>query len=133
MAEVMTKEAAEKELTGWLDFKKVRPKQREGYSNQFDLLVESMVNGDITLDSTTFVITQKLISPVEGLFTELQFQPRKTVGELQKITSSINPGDIDGRLNAIISCVTGKGISHLMKMYPEDFGISQAVAVFFTY
>lgn len=133
MTEVLTKEQAQKELTAWLDFKKVRPKQREIFAAQYDVLVEAMQYGDITMDNATYVIKHKLITPVDGLFDSLEYQPRKTVGELQKANTSVNAIDADSKLNGIICCVTGKGLSHLLRMYPEDYVISQAVSVFFMF
>jgi len=133
MTEVITKEQAEREITAWLDFKKVRPRQRAVFAAQYDTLVEAMQYGDIIMDGETFVIKHKLITPVDGLIDSLEYQPRKTVGELQKAANGVGATDSDGRLNSILSCITGRGLSHLQKMYPEDFEICQAVAVFFTF
>lgn len=131
MQEVTTKENAVKEVTAWLDYKKIKNNQRETNSALVDLLVEAVQYGTITIDSNTFEITQKLDNPVPGLLNDLKYQPRITVGDLHKVTSVVKSGDIDGKVCAYIAALTGKGLSHIQKLDSEDYKVGQCIALFF--
>lgn len=129
MNTVMNRDAAEKEIASWLDYKRIKESTREQYKGQIDVLVEAMQYGDITLNATSYVIKQKLSFPVEGLIDELEYKARMSVGDLNKVPTKA--GDFDGKVVAYIAALTGKGMSHIQKMDSEDYKIGQAIAVFF--
>lgn len=126
-------ETASKEVTGWLDYKKVKASTRESYKAQIDMLIESVQDGTITIDPTTFAITHNLAVPVAGIdLTTLEYKPRLTVGEKQRMSEKVKAVDIDGQIVATIAALTGKGMeTHIKKLDTEDYKISQSIAVFF--
>lgn len=133
MQEKVTKEIATKEVTAWLDYKRTKEAQRESLKGQIDTLVEAVMFGDVSINPDTQVITHKLIVPeaTDKLYTELEYKPRISVGELQKASTNVKATDFDGKVVAYISALTGKGISHIQKLDSEDFKIGQAIALFF--
>lgn len=129
MTTVMSREIAATEITAWLDYKRVKESTRESFKAQTDVLIEAMTYGDITVNSDTFVITQKLAFPVDTLLDKLEYKPRMTIGDLNKIPSKL--GDFDSKVAAYIAALTGKALSHIQKMDSEDYKTGQAIAVFF--
>jgi hypothetical protein len=131
MIEKVNKETATKEVNSWLDYKRVKDKNRETQSAQVDVLVEALQAGDITIDEKTFEITQKLIFPVDGLVSELKYKPRISVGELQKACEKVDAMDVSGQLISYVGALTGQGSAAIKKLDPADFSIGRAVAIFF--
>lgn len=124
-----TKDLAEKEVTAWLDYKRVKENKREAYKANIDAIVDAVFYGELSIDSSTFEIKQKLALPVEGLFSELVYKPRLSVGELQKHRAGAK--NMEDNIIAAISALTGKSNSHIQKMDTEDYAISAAIGVFF--
>jgi len=130
MAEVISIELAAKEVTAWLDYKRVKEGKREAYKANIDALAYAISVGDISIDSNTFVIKQKLCVPVEGLYNELSYKPRITVGELQKHSAG-KATSLDNAIVSAVAALTEKSISHIQKMDTEDYAIAAAIGVFF--
>lgn len=132
MVVVVGKEAAEKEINSWLDYKKVKASKRESFKPQIDQIIESMQAGDIMLNSTTFELTQKLMFPIEGLdISELTYKPRLTVADLRKGSATIKSMDFEGKMVSNIATATGKGASMIEKLDTGDFETANAIAIFF--
>ena len=49
---------AEQEVSEWLDYKKVKPASRESNKQFVDVLIDSVMYGNVTIDAETKVITQ---------------------------------------------------------------------------
>lgn len=125
----IAKEVAEKEVNAWLDYKKIKPKQRTASAPMIEELVEAVMEGIISIDEKN-VIKHKLSYPVDGLYSELTYKPRLTVGE--SLQSSVSIGSaFDSMILSTISALTGKGTIELQKMDTEDYKISKSIAVFF--
>jgi hypothetical protein len=128
MKEVVAKEVAEKEVTAWMDYKKVKPSQRETRKADISVLVEAVQYGLITIDpSNDFQIKQTLEHPIAELATsELVYKSRANYFELQKSTA-ITKDSFTGTMMAL----TGKPLSTIQRLDSEDCKIGYAIALFF--
>lgn len=133
MKELVTKEVAVKEVESWLDYRRVKASQRETYKAQIGTLVEGVQFGDITIDAEKHTITQAMQFPeaTKSLFTSLTYQPRISIGDLQKHTTNVKATDFEGKVVAYMAALTGQGMSGISKMDSEDYKIGQAIALFF--
>ena len=128
MKELVSKDVAEKEVSAWMDYKKVKPSQRETRKAEIAVLVEAIQLGLITIDPTNdFAITQKLEFAIPELnAAELVYKSRANYTELSKGTSITK----DTFTGTIIT-LTGKPLSVIQKLDSEDCKIGYAIALFF--
>lgn len=129
----MSRDLAEQEVNLWLDYKRVKDSVRETQKAQIGVLIDAVQYGDVTINTTTFAITQKMSFPeaTGGLYSELVYKARISIGELQRACAAVKIGDFDGRIAAYVAALTDKGVSHILKMDSDDFKVAQAIAVFF--
>lgn len=125
---LIPKDAATKEVNAWLDYKRIKPIQREKSKESIDALVEAIQYGNIVIDANTFVITQTLDFPVEGLSDKLAYKPRVSGGDLTKAAKAAGGVDI---VYSYIAGITGQGVSIIQRCDSEDLKIAQAIAGFF--
>lgn len=128
MKEKVNKEIAVQEVMAWLDYKKVKPHQREKMELSIDHMVECVQYGILSIDTNSYEITQTLDFPVEGLLEKLTYKPRISVAELNKIAKAANGADV---FLANLSALTNQGVSILSKMDSEDMKLAQAIVGFF--
>lgn len=127
----VTREVAEQDVNAWLDNKRVRDTQREANKTSVESLIEAVMYGDISIDTKTFTITHTLQCKVEGLFDSLNYKPRITVGDRQKVSSAMKANDVESIILCTVAAISDKSASHIQRMDTEDYKIAQAVAVFF--
>lgn len=125
-------EVAQQEIEKWLDHKRVSEKRRESLSDQIEILVNAVVEGELVLDEK-FTLKQKLRFPIENEITTtaLEYKPRLKIGEVHNRLQGIKPGDADGRITAYISALTGKPKEVIKNLEVDDYGIGQSIAIFF--
>lgn len=129
----VAREAAEKEINSWLDYKKVSASKRESYKDQIDLLIDAMIEGSLQLNEDTKVLTQVLSEPLgkDGAVKSLDYKPRLKVSSVHNHMKGVKATDADGRVLAHVCALTST-VSELIKdMYTEDYSVSQAIALFF--
>lgn len=127
------REVALKEVEAWLDYKRVKSKKRESYQDQIDVLVDAVSDGSLVLDDESFELTYNLIFPFgeEEKITELKFKPRLSVGEVNKYMRGVQATDIDKRLQAYVSALTGQPKGVIQAIDTEDSSVINAIVVFF--
>ena len=119
---------AQSEVTAWLDYKRVKPHQREKMQLSIDHITECVQYGIVSIDESTFEITQTLEFPVDNLLDKITYKPRISVAELNKVIKSASMADATlGSLAAI----TGQGVTVLSRMDSEDMKVAQAIVGFF--
>ena len=128
-------EVAQAEVNKWLDYKKVSQEKRETYQNYISALVSGVQEGILSIDEEN-VITQKLIWPIKhqegkGALESLSFRPRITVGAIHNHMNGVKADDADGRIKAYICALTNTPKALINALDTDDYGIPQAVAVFF--
>ncbi len=130
MGKPVARELAEKEVTSWLDKKKVMEADRERSKDSIEQLIEAMEEGILTLDDSTFDFTHKLLFPLDGV-TEMKYFPRLNDRMLKPYLNGVKSGDADGRLLAYVAALTKQPRAILETLDTADKKISMAIAIFF--
>lgn len=130
--EKIAKEVAIAEVDKWLDMKKVSQSKRETYKDHIEILVESVVEGNLILNEDGSWL-QKLMFPIEGEMsvTELVFKPRLNRRSVIPHLNGVKASDGDGRIVAYMAALTGKPKNLLNSLDFEDSRISDSIVVFF--
>lgn len=131
--EVITFEAAEKELIGWLDFKKIGDAKRESNKDAIKTLASAISEGVLRIESDkTIVHVLKFpIETSEHSTMELRYRPRVSVKEINRQMTGIKSDNIDGRLIGYAAALTGEVKAFLEKLDSEDNSIAVTIALFF--
>lgn len=129
---MIAREVAEREIAGWLDYKKVNASKREAYRDSIDVLVGAVSDGDIVVNED-FTLTHRLKFDTGGdePVTQLVYQPRVRVGAIQKQLQGVKPTDTDGRVAAYIAAISDQPKAVVKNLDTEDYAICSAVVVFF--
>lgn len=133
MEEFIDESVAQEEVNAWLDHKRIKPRKRKANEDAIAELVDGVVYGQLTINQETFVITQHLEFPIgdEVKTSELEFKPRVRVADVNSKLKAVKAGDVDARLLAYASALTGKPVALLAKMDTIDNTLAQNIAVFF--
>lgn len=130
----ITKEAAEKEVDSWLDYKRIDPLQREDQKDQIAALVSYIQNGNLVLNED-FTFTHILKFPLgeDGKMPvrELKYQARLKERDLTHKLSAVKSDDSEGRLMAHYQALTGEVKGIISSLDKEDIKIARSIAVFF--
>jgi hypothetical protein len=134
--EKISREQAEKEITAWLDKKKVFEETRERQKDQIEMLIEAMMNDVLVLNPTSFAFTHTLMLPPvdeEGnaTITELVYAPRLNDKLIEPYTKGLKENDLQGRFNAICAALTKQPRSIISLLDSADKRITSAIAIFF--
>lgn len=125
---VVTREVAIVEIDKWLDQKKVYPSTRETCKAEIELLVDAMVEGDLTLDGKSF--KHKLLFPLEDV-TELTYKSRLNDAMVKPHMQGVKAGDGDGRLAAHTAALTSQPKRLIESLDSADKKIMMSIMVFF--
>jgi hypothetical protein len=133
--QLITPEKATAELNAWLDHKKVSEKKRTSNADGIETLTDALISGTIAIGDDK-KIKHTLLFPIEnseGVQTikELEYKPRLTVGEINTRMKGIKATDMDGRIVAYGSALSGQPLAIMSALDTEDSRIVQAVAMFF--
>ena len=125
-------DVAQKEITKWLDHKRISEKKRETYEDQIETLTDAIADGFLSVNDKHELV-HKLIFPLEGdlPLSELIYTPRLKVSTVQTHLNGVKTSDADGRVCAYIAALSSKPKAVIKGLDTEDYSISQAVAVFF--
>lgn len=128
----IAKEVAEKEITDWLDFKKVSEAKRDTYKDNIETLTNAISEGLLTR-STDNQLVQVLKFEVgeEKKVNELSFKPRLMISEIHTSMKGEKSTDADARVLGYISALTGQPKGIIKKLDTEDYAVGQAIALFF--
>jgi len=131
--EVVTPEIALKEVTGWLDKKRVMGKEREKKQDEIDVMVDAVVNGILSIDEAG-IITHKLLFPVEDkdgniaidtLSYRLRIDTATINQKLQGVKMDMS------MISAYGAALTGRLIGEVNKLDTQDSKILRTIATFF--
>jgi hypothetical protein len=125
---------AKAEVDGWLDKKRIPSKKRESLSGMIDNLIDAVVEGDLTIDEETGIMTHTLVVPIgesEG-YKELKYKLRITGKDVEPHKKLIKGSDFGDELTRIILALTGAPINVIRQLdMGTDRSIAEAIAVFF--
>ena len=129
---VVSQEVAEKEVSDWLDKKKIFPQDREALKYQIDVLVSAVSNGVISIDEQGNLI-HKLLFPLdnEKPVTTLKYKGRLAEKDTRRAMKGVSPGDVDGRVNALIMSLTDESSGVIGALDTADSKIAKAITNFF--
>lgn len=129
----VNKETAEKEVLGWLDYKKIFKVTREANKENIEFLEELVCEGVLTFDPEDYVITQKLIDTIGGVekISELKYRPRINDKMIRPYMRKVKNDDGDGRLNAYICCLTVTDANIIRELDSRDKKVALTIATFF--
>jgi hypothetical protein len=130
--EKVSREQAQSEVESWLDYKKVGSQKRETNKDSIEFLISAIVEGDLTVDEDKNLI-QKLKFPPSGdlAVSALKYKPRVTVKVVNTRLTGIKSDDINGRICAYASALTGVSRELIKDMETDDFGLVQNIVLFF--
>lgn len=128
----VAKEQAEKEINGWLDYKKIGTSKREALKENIETLVEAVAEGQLVVN-TDFNLVYTLKFETEGAepVKELKFKPRLKVKELNKALTGVKATDADARLVAYAAAMSDMPKAIFEGLDTADYSFVQALVVFF--
>jgi hypothetical protein len=130
--EKIARDIAITEVTSWLDYKKVNEKKRETYKESIDTLVDSVVDGSLSLsDDKVFVHTLKFPIGKEVSIPALEYKPRLQLAAVHSQLKNVKGDDADGRIVAYVAALTGQPKEVIKNLDTEDYSTAQAIAIFF--
>jgi hypothetical protein len=133
--EKITREIAEAEVNNWLDQKRVSQKKRETHKEHIDNLVDSIVEGFLSLnDKGEFVQALKFPLTSEDQsepVSTLKYKPRIPVEAVQMHLIGVKPNDNYGMIHAYVAALTTKPKALIKKMDTEDYSVAYGIAIFF--
>lgn len=131
--ELVSKEIATKEVTAWLDFKKISKKKRESYAGVIEAMIALVMDGTFVIQPETFIIEHTLNTPLgsTGQIKKLNYKPRLTVSALQDNLNGVDNSDAIQLTLSYIMALSGEARAILRGLDTEDYGNADKVAVFF--
>ena len=128
-------DVAAKEIDRWLDAKKVSASKRVAMADSIDALVNAVQDGNLIVSDDGTQLTQILNCEVgsENPLKELKYKLRVSVDELHKrmVGSQVKSTDIDGRLRAYASALTGQSYVNIGNLDSGDYSITTTIVNFF--
>lgn len=129
----VTREIAQKEVEGWLDYKKIRPSQRETHKDVIETLIEEVSEGTLEIDQTTFKITHNLLVPIgeNDSLKKVDYRARLNDNILEPFMKGVKPSDFISVGLAYIAALTNVNKGILSRMDSADMRIAKGIMVFF--
>ena len=135
MSNLVSHDAAQRDIAAWLDLRRVSEKKRSEYESTVNELVEAVESGRIVFFQETGILELKLEFPLgeSGSVKSLMFNPRLHVSEVRSAiqTLGVKTGDGDGRLVAYIAAATKQPSGVILKMDTADHSLAGSIALFF--
>lgn len=129
----VSREIAEKDVNGWLDFKKVDQGKRDSLEGAIDRMITLVQDGTFEINQETFSIKHKLKFSIgqNPPIIELIYKPRIPVSALQDNLAGVNGKDGIAVTLAYIAALTDTAKGILKGLDNEDYRNADLVAVFF--
>jgi hypothetical protein len=130
---MINKETAKEEITKWLDYKKIRPAERESNDIFIERLISAVESEQLVLNDL-MELEFTLAFPIEGegtRFDKATFKPRMSALDRESAAKGVGTGDGYGRINAIAAQLCNQPKAMLKKLDTEDYKIVESIAVFF--
>lgn len=134
--EKVSRDVAIEEINKWLNAKKISDKKREFNKENIETLVDSIVEGSLSLKEEDNVLVQNLKFPIESsdgkpAYTQLEYKPRIKMETVHLHLQNVKGSDADGRVCAYIAALTGKPKDLIKKLDTEDYSVGTSIAIFF--
>jgi hypothetical protein len=131
----VSQDIATQEVTNWLDYKRVSPKDRAAHADSIETLTDAISYGDLVADEKNN-LSYSLQFPIENgegevSVSSLVFRPRLTQEMIALRMKGVKATDIDNRILAYASALTNVSMEVLKRLDTVDMKIAQAIVVFF--
>lgn len=128
----VTREIAERDITTWLDHKKVGFQKRLSNKDQIDGLIDAVMEGSLTLKDD-MVLIHNLKFPIgsEVVTEKFEYVPRIKLSQVQTHLQHVKGSDSASIITAYIAALTGKPTKMIGELDSEDSRIAQNIALFF--
>jgi kynureninase len=131
MNNALTPEMAEKEVTSWLDHKKINTRIRESKKDSIDSLIGHFEDGVLVLNED-FTITQSLQFPIGDSLKTITYKPRLSGKDINAVKVKNGKGfDTDAYVMDRICAMTGVNRELLLNLDTVDRAVCDSLAVFF--
>ncbi len=132
-------EVAEKEVSGWLDLKKVNNSKRKSKKDQIETLVNAVCEGEVSINKDGTIIQTLKFAPISDTDSKEKIDPLKSLvyksrlSGAQRAAAMKNGSDGDWMkvIFATASALTGEMKETFASLDTEDLGIVMAIASFF--
>jgi hypothetical protein len=128
----VAREVAINDVNRWLDYKVVSERKRESLKDSIETLVDAVEDGLLIVnDDHTIIQNLRIVPDGEEPIKSLTYKPRLKVSEVHMQLANVKSTDADGRVCAYIAALTTKPKGIIRALDTEDYGIGQAIAIFF--
>lgn len=130
---MIVREVAEADIEKWLVAKKITNSQREARKDEIDTLTDAIMDGNLVVkdDATLEHTLIHAIDKGEKKVTALNYKLRLMVKDIQTAMKGVKNNDVEGRLLAYASALTGQNTGVLQYMDTADSRIANSISVFF--
>lgn len=128
-------EQAQREISTWLDKKKIMESQRAEYKSSIAILADAVSQGVLVVDEESNELIHNLLFPIGDdkiIITTITYKPRLNDLMLRPYIKNVDAGDADGRLIAYLAALTSQSKKLLEHLDTVDKRIANAIVVFFT-
>lgn len=130
--EKVSQEVALKEVTKWLDFKKVDTKKRETNEDSINTMVDAIMAGNLVLDKEfNFIQTLKFPVGADESIKTFKYKPRVSVSAIETKMQNVKGTNSMGLIGAYVSAITDLNSGVVKLLDTEDNRVAQAIATFF--
>lgn len=130
MTGVIDRETATAEVESWFIAKKIKQSQKDSQKEAVEILIESVMDGDLSLNKETNVWTHKLSFPEAGI-KELSYKPRVNDAMLKPYLEGNKPGNGQALILSYMCALTNTNKAILDKLDSQDKRIASSIVVFF--
>jgi len=128
-------EVASQLVEGWLDYKKIKERKREAFSEAQEALVQAVMDGELKLDEL-YNMTYMLNVPIEDengevVIDKLVFKPRLKVSEVETKKKGLKGDDPDNKILAYIAGSTLQNTAIIKKLDTADYNFCSNIILFF--
>jgi len=128
---------AGKEVTKWLDYKRIPENKREALQGMVDNLTTAVSEGTLSLDHENYEWNHTLVFPLqngegETTVNEIKYKARITDVDLSRFKRVVKGTDFDASLKKTILALTGQALGVINNLDSStDRQIAESIAVFF--
>lgn len=129
----VSKEVAIKDITEWMDVRKVKDYKRTELEASIKTVVSCIEEGSLVRESEGNKLVYELAFPigVNEQVKTLVFKDRLSMTDRQEYMKDVKPGDTEGRYIAIAAALTGNSSALIRGLDSGDWDVVFSISLFF--
>ena len=130
----ISKEVAQQEFNKWAEAKKISDTKRESNKDCEEEILNAIMEGHLTLTEENewkYKLKFHLGKGEMNIVNELTFKLRLTINELNSVSKGLKPSDVEGKLIAYLSAITGESIGLLKTLDTVDYSTVSCIVAYF--